>query len=365
MELLQLISIRFKEFLREPAVLFWSILFPILMAWGLGSAFSDKGETMQQVALIESELNKNTRLRDFFDGIEAVKSEVTGYFNLEKKIGEKKAGITNYKFIRCDKDEAMTLLKKGIISLIVEEDTDTIIYHFDPLNPEAKLNYMLISGAINNKGQDIKNESIKVLDKIGTRYVDFLIPGLIAMGVMMSIMWGVSYSLIDKRNKKLLRRMVATPMKKSNFLGSHFITRTLLSFIEAGLLFLFAYFYFGTYIQGNILAGMVVLFAGIVGFTGLAILVSSRTANTQVGNGLINLVVMPMMVLSGIFFNYHNFPEWTIGIIQKFPLTMLADSLRSIFIEGSGFKENYNNIITLLIYGLTSFFVGLKMFKWY
>lgn len=366
MELLQLIGVRFKEFIREPGVIFWSILFPILMAWGLGSAFTKKGELVQQVAILENTNSQNEDWRDFISrGKKIINQEKENTLNYEVTTGSKKLGKTRYKFIPSTNDEAITLLKKGVISLIIIEEKDSMVYYFDPLNPEAKLNYMIISNEVNSKGAKKDRSTINVLDQVGTRYIDFLIPGLIAMGVMMSIMWGVSYSLIDKRSKKLLRRLVATPMKKSNFLGSHFITRSTLSFIESSLLFLFSFLYFGTIIQGNAFAAIVILFSGIIGFTGIAILVSSRTDNTQIGNGLINAIVMPMMILSGIFFNYHNFPEWMIGIIQKMPLTMLADSLRSIFIEGTGFKENYSNIITLLVYGFTSFFLGLKMFRWY
>ena len=199
----------------------------------------------------------------------------------------------------------------------------------------------------------------------GTRYVDFLIPGLMGMGIMMSCMWGLSYSLIEKRSKKLLRRMVATPMKKTVFLTSLFTARFIMNLVEAIILVFFAYFYFGLKIQGNIGALVLLFIAGNAAFSGLAVIISSRTANPEVGNGLINAVVTPMMVLSGVFFSYHSFPDWIVNIIRPLPLTMLNDNVRAIFNEGAGFSETIIPSFILLFEGFVFFIVGLKLFKWY
>jgi ABC-type multidrug transport system permease subunit len=206
---------------------------------------------------------------------------------------------------------------------------------------------------------------IKPLTLLGTRYIDFLIPGLIGMGVMMASTWGISYTIIDRRSKKLLRRMVATPMKRSNFLFALMTARFTMNVVEAGLLFLFAWLYFHIHIQGSIAALFAVFIAGNVAFSGLSILISSHTANSEIGNGIINAVVTPMMVLSGIFFSYHNFPDWALPVIKNLPLTMLADSIRSIFNEGVSFAGVYREIIVLMVIGVVSFVVGLKIFKWY
>jgi len=185
------------------------------------------------------------------------------------------------------------------------------------------------------------------------------------MGVMMSCMWGISYGIIDKRSKKLLRRMIATPMRKSYFLLTMISVRTLLNFIESGLLFLFAWLVFDIRIQGNVPALLGIFLAGNICFAGIAIFVSSHTANTEIGNGLINVVVLPMMVLSGIFFSYHNFPDWAIPYIEKFPLTMLADGIRSVFIEGAGYVELVFPSFMLTLIGMLFFIAGLRIFKWY
>jgi ABC-type multidrug transport system permease subunit len=185
------------------------------------------------------------------------------------------------------------------------------------------------------------------------------------MGIMMSCLWGMSYSIIEKRTKKLLRRMVATPMKKSHFLIALMTIRIGMNFVESALLLIFAHIVFDITILGNIPALFTIFISGNIAFAGIAIFVSSHTANTEIGNGLINVVVLPMMVLSGIFFSYHNFPAWSIPFIQKLPLTLLADGIRSIFIEGAGYSEISLPSFILMAIGIFFFSTGLKIFKWH
>jgi len=159
--------------------------------------------------------------------------------------------------------------------------------------------------------------------------------------------------------------MVATPMRKSYFLIALITVRIGMNFVESALLFLFAALVFNITIQGNIAALLVIFLAGNIAFAGIAIFISSHTGNTEIGNGLINVVVLPMMVLSGIFFSYHNFPDWSLPFIRIMPLTMLADGIRSIFIEGTGFAQNFLPIVILLTTGVFFFTIGLKIFKWH
>jgi ABC-type multidrug transport system permease subunit len=171
--------------------------------------------------------------------------------------------------------------------------------------------------------------------------------------------------MIDKRGKKLLRRMIATPMNKSHFLISLIIVRTTMNLAEAVLLFFFSYLVFGVTIQGNIGALFLIFFASNIAFAGLAVLISSRTASTEAGNGIINAVVTPMIVLSGIFFSYHNFPDFLIPVIKVLPLTLLADGIRSIFIEGAGYNEIALPFFILTVMGIIFFTAGIKLFKWH
>lgn len=366
-QLWQLIVAYVKELVREPGVLFWGIIFPILMSLGLGVAFTKKPNLERTVAIVSSPQDPATELNKFLNNkARKIKDKnESGIYELE--ISDENLGKTTIDFKMISWDEAIASLKKGNLSLIMDEKKGQIQYHFDPSNPDAQLVYMKISKLLSNKQSDLpgSDETIEPLTVSGSRYIDFLIPGLISMGVMMSCMWGLGYGIIDKRSKKLMRRMVATPMKKSHFLFSLITVRIGMNFIESALLFLFAWIVFDVTIQGNIPALLVIFITGNLAFSGLAVFISSRTANTEVGNGLINAIVFPLMVLSGVFFSYHNFPDWSIPYIQKLPLTLLADGVRSIFIEGAGFSTVLLPITILLIIGFIFFMAALRIFKWY
>lgn len=363
--LYQLIVIRFKEFIREPGIIFWSLIFPVLTAWVLGIGFSKRGELIQNVALIENNGIHNVQLRDFLTNAEKEYNDRHNLVAYKKTLQNDKLGKTTYKFIISTPGEAILMIKKGISSISLREENDSLYYQFDPKNPEAKLSYILLSSAIRHEDFVHETANIKPLETVGTRYIDFLIPGLIALDIMNSFLWGISYALIEMRAKKLLRRMMATPMRKFDFIFSHFVARVSLAIIEALILFVFAKYYFHITVQGSKLALVLVFLAGNVCFTGLGVLLASRTANLRIGNGLMNVVTLPMTILSGIFFSYHNFPALAVKIIQKLPLTVLADNLRSIFIEGAGLNDVFPGIAILTLSGLLFFAIGIRIYKWY
>lgn len=366
-QLAALLAAHSKELMREPAVLFWGIVFPILMALGLGMAFTQKADIERNVAVIGDINNSPVNRFETFLNNRTEKIETGDGIQYKLLIKDDKLGNTTYNFYKTNWEEATVRLKRGEISLVIEATDERVDYHFDPVNPDAQLTYLNLLRIIQNKkspGGENK-ENVEPLTLTGTRYVDFLIPGLLAMGIMMSSVWGLSYGIIEKRSKKLLRRMIATPMKKSHFLISLMTVRTSMNLIEGILLFLFAYLVFDVTIQGSIGALLLIFIASNLAFAGIAIFVSSRTANTEVGNGLINAVVTPMIVLSGVFFSYHNFPDIVIPFIKILPLTLLADGIRSIFIEGAGFQQIALPFFVLSATGITFFYLGLKMFKWH
>ena len=368
-QLIQLIYTQIMATVREPGVLFWGIVFPILMSLGLGVAFTQKADMIRNVAVVGN-----------YD-VRGQKSEIGVFLRDHAKISEtrkgeeiytvtvknEKLGNTIFNFRVLEWDQAIVELKRGTLNVIMDERNDTVRYHFDPLNPDAQLVYLKLTDLMKDHEDLLPADpaDIEPLTLEGTRYVDFLIPGLIALGVISSCMWGISYGIIEKRAKKLLRRMVATPMKKSYFLISLMTVRIGMNFVESALLVLFTYFAFGITIQGDPSALIAIFIAGNIAFTGIAIFISSHTSNTEIGNGLINAVTMPMMVLSGIFFSYHNFPEWSIGFIRALPLTMLADGIRAVFNEGAGWMEIGIPTAVLTGIGILFFGTGLRIFKWH
>ncbi|MDR0536926.1 MAG: ABC transporter permease [Tannerellaceae bacterium] len=362
-QLFQLLRAFCLEMLREPEVLFWGIVFPVLISIGLGLAFTQSAEAKFHILIVESKPTAVDSLLSLYGH----EGKHKGQPAIIWETNDKALGKTQFDFTHSDWESAIISLKRGEADLVIADTPDGLRYRFDPHNSQAQLVYMKLSALLQSPASHDADTNIAVepLELKGVRYIDFLIPGLITFGIMGSIMWGVSYTIIERRSQKLLRRMVATPMRKSSFLIALMGMRTLMNIVEALILFLFAYLIFDIRIQGNIAALALLFLAGNLAFAGIAILVSSRTSKTEVGTGLINAVQMPMMLLSGIFFSYHNFPEWSISAIKLLPLTAFTDGVRSIFNEGAGWEEILIPTIALSALGLLCFAIGMKRFKWH
>ncbi|MCE9598515.1 MAG: ABC transporter permease [Spirochaetia bacterium] len=306
------------------------------MAWILGIAFDSRAENKPTVALILSGE----------PGPHARKLQTSSDIHVRV----------------LDREGAMRALRKGEIQVIVSEKSGKILIELDPANQEASTIKLKVEKVLSERKAEIQIEN---LSAPGSRYIDFLVPGLLGMGVMNACMWGTGWVMIEFRMKKLLRAMIAASMNKVHFLVSFFVSRVIFNFLESGILILFAYFYFGLKLQGSWFALMLAMLSGLIAFSGIAVLGASRANNTQVANGVLNAVTLPSMVLSGVFFNYHNFPDWIVPIVQYFPLTLLADSVRSVFIEGAGPADILLPSMILSAMGLFFGAIGLRVYRWY
>ncbi len=350
-----LTAIQFKEFVREPAILFWTLGFPVLMAWGLGIAFTKQSEAIHHAGYISDKPLNASPFSNFPNAI------INGN-TLRFTIGDSLKGADIFTIHKVTEKESLRKLKRGEISLIIKDYNNTLYYHFDPKNPEAKLTHLLLSTV---SDLIINKRNIVPLKQTGLRYIDFLLPGLITLNIMSSAMWGIGYYLVERRSKKLNRRMAATPMNRFGYLSSFIISRILLSSVETFVIWAFSYFVFDVSFTGSFFALVLLLIAGNICFSGIALVTTARVANVQIGNGVINAVTLPMMVCSGIFFSYHNFPDWAISIIKLFPLTMLTDGTRSLFIESAGISDVFFSIFYLFIGGVLCLLAGVKLFRWY
>jgi len=354
--LFNLVSVQFKEFFREPEIVFWAIGFPVALTFLLGIAIDRSGPAERRIAVVVETASGADSASVWIESLSTALSAAEDSSAMTPRIG----------FVSMTGDEAVLALKRGSIALFLDRvpGGQGIRYYFDPRSGEAQLVYLALERAL-GRGTGGAGGEIMPLEIAGTRYIDFLVPGLLAMGIMGSAMWGIGWSLIEMRMKKLLRRMAATPMRKSIFLGSFFVTRLIINAIEFAAIFLFAYFYFGVRVEGSVPALLTVLVSGNLAFAGLAVFTASRTANSRVGNGLINSVTFPMTLLSGVFFSYHNFPNWAVPIVRRLPLTLLADSIRSIFTEGAGFAVTIVPALALTLIGILFFSIGVRVFRWY
>lgn len=336
----QLWMIQIREFFREPAVIFWAFAFPAGLALVLGFAFQSPSSRHEKigVVVVSEEKDADSIIRNLSGQIEAV---------------------------LMTEGQAIQALRRGEIHTVIRvEGSESIKFQYDPASDEAVRQQAMARNILYEKAGVPVSISQEVLRVPGSRYVDYLIPGLIAMGVMNACLWGTGWSLIGLRMKMLLRRMAASPMNVDLFFLSLGAARLVLVMLESAFLVVFAYAVFQLLPIGSMAGFFLLLLAGVIAFTGLAIALGSRTANTQIGNGLINAAAMPMMLLSGVFFSYHGFPDVAQTMIRFLPLTILADGLRAIYLEGAGVRESLLPAAELAGFGIITLFVGKRLFRW-
>ncbi len=339
---------RAREFFREPDAIFWVYVFPILLAVGLGIAFRSKPTESVRVLVEETGPAAN--------GIKIGPTQLVERLRKDPRLqAEAKA----------PEDAARDLLL-GRADLLVELGQGRATYVYDPHRPEGKLarewaNEVLQEG---EGRHDPVPASDRQLSEPGSRYIDFLIPGLIGMNIMGGGLWGVGFVIVDMRVRKLLKRFLATPMRKRDFLLSIMGSRMLFLIPEITLLLLVGTLGFGVPLRGSLLSlALIVLVSGLC-FSGMGLLVASRAKKIETVTGLMNAVMLPMWLLSGIFFSYQRFPEALHPLIQALPLTAANDALRGVMLEGQSLASQGARILILATWGLIPFALSLKWFRW-
>jgi ABC-type multidrug transport system permease subunit len=336
---LQLLSARLREFGREPEVLFWVFGFPILLAVGLGIAFRNKPAERVAAGVLEgagaAQLVETLRSREGFD-VELV-----------------------------PQGEAATRLRLGKIALLVVAG-DPVEYRFDPTRPDSLLARARVDDALQRAAgrADLYSARETLVSDPGARYIDFLIPGLLGMNIMSGGMWGVGFGIVDMRSRRLLKRLVATPMRRTHFLGALMTSRVLLVLAEMLLLLFFGWLVFDMRLQGSLVSVALVSTLGAFVFAGLGLLVGSRAKKIETASGLMNLVMLPMFVFSGVFFSSERFPAAIQPFVKALPLTALNDALRAVILEGAGLSTQLARIGILAAWGVVSFVLAGKLFRW-
>jgi ABC transporter DrrB family efflux protein len=335
----RLLLARIKEPLREPEVVFWVFVFPMLMAVGLGIAFRNKPQERIDVAVIAGER------------AEEVAAALSGDPQLAVRVASE--------------EEVRAQLRLGKVALAVVPVVP-YQYRFDPTRPEASLVRAAVETALQRAaGRTDRFVAVdEPVSEPGARYIDFLIPGLLGMNLMSGGMWGVGFAVVDMRTRKLLKRLVAAPMRRSEFIAALMVSRVVFMFVELLALLTFGYFLFDVVVQGSFAATALVGLLGALSFGAMGILVASRAQKIEAVSGLMNLVMLPMFVFSGIFFSSDRFPELMQPFIQALPLTMLNDALRAIIVEGGTLPSQTHEIGGLALWGVASFLLSVKWFRW-
>src|SRR5579871_2929735 len=339
-----LLMARMLELKREPEVVFWVFVFPLLLALGLGIAFRNKPGDAISAAIVSQAGSQDAQ---------ALLARSPQHDRFKPHV--------------LDLNDARQGFRLGKYDLIVEPDGNgSFKYTYDPARPESVLAKTEVNDALQTSAgrKDVIATTAVTSSEPGSRYIDFLIPGLLGMNLMNSGMWGIGFALVEMRQRKLLKRFVATPMRRSDFLLALVSSRLVLMLIEVALLLVFGVLVFHVRIEGSVASILLIGALGAVSFGGVGLLTASRAQKIESVSGLINVVMMPMWIFSGVFFSYERFPKMFLPAIRALPLTALNDALRAIILQGDSLASQLSRIAVLVIWGGVSFVLALRWFRW-
>jgi len=341
---MQLILARLLESFRDRSALYWSYVFPLVMLSVLGIAFKQRATSYMAVAVQQGA------------GAEGLVATLSA--------------DDRFRVLLCSREEARRALRSAKVDLLITvhlDQQERYQYYFDPTKPTS----VHARNAVDDVVQRAAGRTDVVLSKDceatepgSGRYVDFLVPGLLGIGVMGCGLWGVGYTVVDLRLRKLLMRFFATPMKKSHFLAAIMLSRLFFTICEVFFIVLISFFLFGTVNQGSYFAIAVLLLLGAFQFTGIGLLVASRTQTLETASGILNAVMLPMWLVSGTFFSSERFPEIFQPLIKILPLTILIDSVRSVMLEGIQLTSLSVSLALMVVWGIVPFILALRWFRW-
>ncbi len=341
---LHLLMARMLELKREPEVVFWVFVFPLLLATGLGIAFRNKAADASSVAIVNTAGAEQALV-----------------------LLQKSPQHASFKVDVEDEATARKGFRLGKYDVVIEPDgNDGLRYRYDPARPESVLAKSEVDNALQSAAgrKDVVTTSVVTTSEPGSRYIDFLIPGLLGMNLMNSGMWGIGFALVDMRQRKLLKRFVGTPMRRGDFLLALMSSRLVLMIIEIGLLLTLGVLVFHMKVLGSVLAIVLLGAVGAMCFGGIGLLTASRAQKIESVSGLMNLVMMPMWIFSGVFFSYERFPAVIQPLIKALPLTALNDALRASILEGTPLLHQWPRLLVMIAWGGVSFMLALRWFRW-
>ena len=322
--------------------MFWVFIFPVLLAAGLGIAFRNRAPDRTGVAVVASDTGA-ARLADAL-----------------RSAGELQVSVLS-------DSAAAEALRTGEVALVVAPAPDgKVEYRYDDTRPESRIARLLVDDAWQRAAgrRDPVTVAERPVHERGSRYIDFLVPGLLGMNLMGSGIWGVGFAIVDARKKRLLKRLIATPMSRPQFLASFVLSRLTLLVIEVGLLLGFGALVFGVPLRGSFVVLVTICLVSSLAFTSLGLLVSSRVQTMEGASGLMNLVMLPMWIFSGVFFSASRFPDSIQPFIQALPLTAVVDALRANILRGAGWGSVAPELAIILAWLGMCFLLALKLFRW-
>ncbi len=341
--LLALSGARIKEFFREPGAIFWTFGFPLLMTLALGIAFRSEGPGRSAVALVDGPRTPAV--------LAALRGEPSLLVHL------------------LSPEQTAARLRVGDVLLAIEPPASAegaLVYRFDPSRPDAAAIRRLVDDVIQRAAG--RSNPVPTRDETaparGGRYIDWLVPGLLGMQLLSGALWGTAWNIVNARQRKLLKRLTATPMRRGHYLLSFRISGLLFVPLQVIVLFAFGRLTFGVTNHGSAAAVLVLSLVGSWSFAGLGLLCASRAQNNETANGLVNLVTLPMFMLSGVFFSSGRFPAFLLPVIRLLPLTAFNEAIRHVVNDGASLFAQGPSVVVLVAWGVLSSAVALRLFRW-
>jgi len=334
--LVQLTLTRFREFYREPESIFWVVVFPIILAAGLGLAFPGAQPPLR---------------------VSATQPAIASALSGDRRLEVRTTPVA----------QAEAALKAGKTVLIAQpRPGGGVLFRYDAANADGRTARLLADRALQRAaGQtDPVPTSDRAIAEPGGRYIDFVTPGLMGLTLITSAVWGVGYTIVDIRRRHLLKQLVGSPMPRWAFLASFVIYRLTMMFLEAGTVLVFGVAAFGVPLRGSFLALGLCCVMTTLACTALGLLIASRVRTNEAVTGLTNLVVMPMWIVSGVFFSAQRFPEWAQPAIRYLPLTAAIDGLRANMLDGAGVAAILPQLGVLAAWAAICFAGALALFRW-
>jgi ABC-type multidrug transport system permease subunit len=350
--LVQLTLVRFREFIRQPEAVFWTFVFPILLAVGLGLAFRSRPPGKQHVAVVKS----SDRVR-----IDQIASVI-----LERSLKADSGLIVEMLDDSAASHSLRTSKVAVVVVPLVAEPGTLVQYRYDPAREESRTARMIVDRAVQAGGgrtDPVRTADLAIAEK-GSRYIDFVIPGLLGMNLMGSGIWGIGFAIVDSRGKRLLKRFMATPMSRAEYLFSFLLSRLFFLILEVVALLGFGHFVFGVPLRGPVIELGVICLLSALAFSAIGLLIASRAKTVEGVSGLMNLVMLPMWIFSGVFFSSSNFPGAVQPLIRILPLTAVNDALRANMLDGMQITALGPEIAVIVVWLVASFVVSLRLFRW-
>lgn len=337
--LIELTLARLREFVREPEALFWAFVFPIVMSVALAVAFPDRGSRPIVVGLGEG------------PRVESVRRPLTA----DPGIAVRDVHA---------RDETRAIREGDVQAIVIPTEPPT--YKFDPARDESRVARLVVDEALQRADgrPDPWTAREEPVATAGSRYIDWLIPGLLGLNIMSTGMWGTGFSIVQARLRKLLTRLVASPMRRREYLLAQMIARLVFLAPEVAVPLAFGALVLGMPIRGSFGAIGVVCVAGAITFGGLGLLAASRARTMEAISGILNVVMLPMWVLCGVFFSVANFPESVQPVIQVLPLTALNSALRAVILDGATLRAVSAELALLGLWAVVPFVLAIRFFRW-